>query len=32
MLGGMTKNLNHGILQNDPGITVYDSYFFFMHI
>lgn len=31
MLGGMTKNLNHGNLQNDPGITVYDS-FFLMHI
>lgn len=30
MLGGMTKNLSHGILQNDPGITVYDN--FFMHI
>ncbi len=30
VLGGMTKNLYHGIFQNYTGFTVYDS-FFFMH-
>ena len=31
MLGGMTKNVYHGILQNSYSFTVYDSIFFSMH-
>ncbi len=31
-LGGMTKNLYHGIFLNYTGFTVYDGiFFFFMH-
>ncbi len=30
-LGGMTKNLYHGIFLNYTGFTVYDGIFFFMH-
>ncbi len=30
-LGGMTKNVYHGIFLNYTGFTVYDGIFFFMH-
>ncbi len=30
-LGGMTKNLYHGIFLNYTGFTVYDGIFFFFH-
>ncbi len=30
-LGGMTKNLYHGIFLNYTGFTVYDGIFIFMH-
>ncbi len=29
VLGGMTKNLYHGIFQNYTGFTVYDGIYFF---
>ncbi len=30
-LGGMTKNVYHGIFLNYTGFTVHDGIFFFMH-